>query len=131
MVVGGRGHPRAGFSLVELLMALLLFQVGLVGVAGTFLVAQRTLSRSQLVMRGTLAAMRVGDSVLAVGGPPSGLVEERWGRLSWRTDSDGGLQLASTGAEVNDTLFSLTIWPEPESLSVPGDSLAGPRAPIP
>jgi len=127
-------RARAGSSLLELLIALLIFQVGLLGVAGMLLTAQRVLGRSQLIMRGTLALVRTGDSLQAEAGAEGGAVaagekEEPWGTVSWLPGGEGELHLLATGGEASDTLSSLTIWPPPESLSFSGDSPGGAGAP--
>ena len=51
-----------GYSLVELIFALLIFQVGVLGVAGMILTAQQSLTRAQLILRGTLEARMTGRS---------------------------------------------------------------------
>ncbi len=115
----------SGFSLLELLIALLIFQVGLIGVAGTLLVAQETVHRSQLLSRATLAAMQVGDSVLVADAGGAGSVERAWGRVSWRPHGEGGMAVASTGPEGSDTLFFFVAWPTVAGFEVFGDSLGG------
>ena len=66
----GRGKDAGsshGFSLLELMVALLLFQIGLLAVAGLILLAQENLRESDLVLRAAVEGARVGDSLLRVG----------------------------------------------------------------
>ena len=125
----GGGCP-SGFSLLELMIALFFFQVGLMGVAGMLLVAQKNMIRSQLMVRGTLAPVRIGDSLLSVGEDGSGELSQPWGRVSWEPVVGGGLHLVSTGVDAQDTLYTLVIWPKPETLGVSWDSLAGLGSPV-
>jgi Tfp pilus assembly protein PilV len=60
--------PSRGSSLAELLVALVVFQVGLLGVAGLVVLAQRNLMRAEIVARGVLEAQLVADSVRDAGG---------------------------------------------------------------
>jgi type II secretory pathway pseudopilin PulG len=116
---GGRPGARSGFSLLELILALLLFEIGLLGVAGMMLVGQRTLTRAQLTMRGTLEAKRVGDSLLDAEALGEGESTRSWGGLYWMAPEDGGLRIVATGADRADTLAYLRLWPLPGEGTVP------------
>jgi type II secretory pathway pseudopilin PulG len=114
-----------GFSLVELVMALVIFQVGLLGVVGMFLTAQRTLTRAELVLRGAMAARAMGDSLLAGGTEGSGHSDLPWGTVSWTPWEDGGLRVVATGTNASDTLGVLRFWPPLPTDRVGQDSVSG------
>ena len=56
-----------GHSLLELVLALLLFQVGLLAAAGLVHLSQVNFRRAELTVRATLEADWIGDSLLAEG----------------------------------------------------------------
>jgi hypothetical protein len=105
------GKHSAGFSLLELVVALLLFQVGLLAVAGMILVAQASLRRSDGVLRGTLELVSVGDSLQRVGTGEGGEVVRPWGRIEWVPDPSGAgsLDLWALDASETDTLAYLRL----------------------
>jgi Tfp pilus assembly protein PilV len=115
----GSAEARRGASLLELILALLLFEVGLLSVAGMVLVGQRTLTRAQLTMRGTLEAKRVGDSLLAAGAHLDGEASRPWGTLQWTGAGDGGVVVVAMAADGADTLAYLRLWPVPGSVILP------------
>ena len=83
------GSPRiGGFSLVEILVALVLLVLGLTGTTATLLLASRIQSRAwregELVQR----AGEVADSVVGAGGG-SGEMEVPGGVLRWTVPADG------------------------------------------
>jgi len=106
---------RRGFSLLELVLALLVFEIGVLGVAGMVYQGQRTLSRARLIMRGTLEAKRVADSILAESGAGAGVgnLALPWGEVSWVPAGDGALRVVATGSVPSDTLATLLAWPRP------------------
>ena len=125
----GRGSGRRGFSLIELLVALVIFLVGLLGVAGLVVMAQRTLTRSDLILRGTLAAWRVGDSLATSEERGSGELSRGWGLVSWGPGEGGSVRIVATGRAPGDTLATLLVWPRPAGvLSLPGPDPLAPGA---
>lgn len=114
---------RHGSSLLELILALLLFEVGLLAVAGMVLLGQRTLTRAQLTMRGTVAARRVGDSLLATGAMGEGEIARPWGGLRWVAREDGGFIIVATAGDRSDTLAYLHFWLPPEEGPLPDSAL--------
>jgi len=122
------GVGRRGFSLLELVLALLVFEVGVLGVAGMVYQGQRTLSRAQLIMRGTLEAKRVADSILTGSGTGAGAgnLLFPWGEVAWAPAGGGVLRIVATGSAPSDTLAALLAWPRPGGeetgpfLEVPG-----------
>jgi type IV pilus assembly protein PilV len=89
---------RAGFTLVELLVALTLLSVGVLGATGTLLAARATLVDAERLHVATQAAADVADSLLAVPAPGAGSRDAPWGRLSWSVDAGGLRVTADDGA---------------------------------
>lgn len=85
---------RRGFTLVEILVALVVLEVGLLGVVGTLLLAARTLTRAELEEAGTAEVERVFDSLVAAGATSGGgTVPLRVGAVRWTATAGGGLRL--------------------------------------
>ncbi len=105
-----RGRPLCplrrsrGFSLVEVPVALVVLEVGLLGCAGTLVLAHRHLAAAERLHVATQAAAAVVDSLLAEGVPGSGEASSRWGTLRWSPTKDGILVRAeeSSGAVLLD-----------------------------
>ncbi len=89
---------RRGFTLVEVLVALAILEIGLVGAAGTLLAARRALTAAERLHRATQTAADVVDSLLAVGGSGSGQRDGEWGRVRWSAAGEGLDLLAETPA---------------------------------
>lgn len=100
---------RSGFSLMELVVALLIFQVGLLAVVGLVYLAQQNLLRSEITLRGVLAAEWIADSLEGVADPGEGLKDRPWGEVSWRpaTDRMGGTVVTVFSPLFGDTLVRL------------------------
>lgn len=62
---------RGGFTLVEVLIALLLLEVGVLGAVGILVLAGRTLTEAERTERAVAALEGVADSLRAVAGPPA------------------------------------------------------------
>jgi uncharacterized protein YfiM (DUF2279 family) len=116
---------RSGFSLVELVLALLVFQVGLLATAGMVLVAQRNLLRAEQTMRGILAAGLVADSLEELGEAGSGQRSYLWGDVSWAPASDaiGGLTVAAFSTLLGDTLVRFRALVPPQDSLPPWGNL--------
>ncbi len=84
---------RAGFTLVEVVVALLVLEVGILGAVGTLLLASRTLTRAEAVERGVLETESVLDSLErgAFSGP--GVRDGEEGATSWALASDGSVRI--------------------------------------
>jgi hypothetical protein len=102
-----------GSSLLELVFALLLLQVGLMGVAGMVLTGQRSLNRAQLILRATVDVARIGDSLRALEDPGAGILDAPWGTVAWFPGDEGSLRVLGTRAAGGDTLAALWLWPLP------------------
>lgn len=104
-----------GFSLLELVVALLVFQLGLLAVAGLALTGQRIMRASGLVLRATVEAHALGDSLLLEGVAEEGEREAEWGWLRWEPGSTSGpgLRVLALSPARDDTLALLRLWPTP------------------
>lgn len=75
---------RRGFTLVEVLVALVLLEIGLLGVVGTLTLAARTLARAELREHAAAAVERVADSLVATGTTAGqGRVADPAGEVVW------------------------------------------------
>ncbi len=115
---------KGGFTLVELLLALLLLQIGLLATAGMILLAQRSLVRAELVVRATLEAEAVADSLLGEGALGEGALARPWGELRWEPAEEGGgaVRVVGVSATGLDTLAGVTAWPLRGTFRDPGGS---------
>ncbi len=116
---------RGGFSLVELLLALLIFQVGILATAGMVLVSQRNFRRAELTLRGLLEAGWVADSLASAGVEGSGSHTYSWGEIAWAPLSGpgSGLRVSAWSPLEGDTLA--VVW------SLPPLSVVDPPRPDP
>ena len=74
---------RRGFILVEVLVALVVFEVGLLGVVGTLWLAAATLARAERTERGVTELERLYDSLAGVEAPASGALVTPSGTARW------------------------------------------------
>lgn len=104
---------RRGFSLLELILALLLFQVGMLAAAGLVHLSEVNFRRAELTMRAILEAEWVGDSILSLGSMAPGVATFPWGDLSWSVLSSPvpALRIAAWSEMEGDTLFTLLALP--------------------
>ena len=110
-----------GFSLVELLLALLILQVGLLATAGTVFLAQRNLARAELMTRGILAARYVADSLANGPGGGGGGLTFPWGEVVWGpgAGSPPGIEVVAFSTLPDDTLAVAVAWaPVPDSVNL-------------
>lgn len=104
---------RSGFTLVEVVVALLIFQVGLLGVVGTLVLASRTVGRAVRLEGAVAEVESVLDSLSHVAGRGPGIRQTPGGTLTWSLDADG---------EVSLTFRGDTGWPRVDVWShLPGD----------
>jgi hypothetical protein len=102
-----------GYSLLELILALFLFQVGMLAAAGLVHLSQVNLRRAELTVRAILEAEWVGDSILSLGSMTPGVATYPWGDLSWSVLSSPipALRIAAWAEIEGDTLFTLLALP--------------------
>jgi hypothetical protein len=90
-------------------MAMVVLEVGLLGVVGTLVLAARTMHRAETIERVVTEAGRVYDSVSSVGATGSGEAPAVLGRVRWSVGGDGGLDLdvVVLGQRGDSVMFSL------------------------
>ena len=80
---------RDGFTLVEVVVALTVLAVGLLGAFGTLLAAQRALISAERLHLAGQAGAGVADSLLAERATGAGRLDADWGTLRWSAADDG------------------------------------------
>ena len=92
-----------GFTLVEVIVAIVIFEIGALGVLGTLLIASRTMARAEALERAVVTVERVADSLSAHGAAGQGALGFPGGRVVWSS----GEVLALSAAE--DTLVRVPL----------------------
>jgi prepilin-type N-terminal cleavage/methylation domain-containing protein len=82
---------RDGFSLAEVLVALTVLEVGLLGAAGTLVHATSVLRQARDVEWAVHGAREVVDSLAVNGAEGPGQRETEFGRIEWSVESAGQL----------------------------------------
>lgn len=82
-----------GFTLVEVLVAVVVLEVGLLGVVGTLVLAARELGEARRLERVVAALEVVYDSLRAVGEAGSGDRQLDGGVLAWEAGAGGALRV--------------------------------------
>ncbi len=90
-------RSRSGFSLVEVMVALVVFEVGLLGVLAMTLQAQRTLLAAVASESASLAVEWLADSLSHVGWGGPGSIEIDHGLIRWTREGDGLVTVAFQG----------------------------------
>ncbi len=81
---------RSGFTLIEVVVALLVLEVGLLGVVGSLVLAAQLMTRAELVERGVAEVQHMYDSMSTTGvSRGAGSRSRDGGTLSWVVDEDG------------------------------------------
>jgi len=100
-----------GFSLLELVFALVLLQVGILGTVGMIHLSQRNLQRAELTLKGTVEGLWIVGSGTELSGP--GIQVERWGEISWVPEPTPvpSLRIHVWSPALRDTLVSFRVLP--------------------
>ena len=88
-----------GFTLIEVVMALLVLQVAMIGVLGTLVVAARTMRRAEHVERATERAESTLDSLRGGAREGRDSSDFRGGTVRWTVGADGTLALTASGPD--------------------------------
>lgn len=94
---------RRGFTLVEVLVALLVLEVGLLGVVGTLVLAAATLADAAELERAVTVMEAAYDQAARGVGPADGQVPVGAGWVRWSRDASGSVvvrHLDGSGAEL-------------------------------
>lgn len=104
---------RSGFTLVEVVVALLVLEIAMVGVVGAFALASSTLTRAEILELQAAAAEGVLDSLAGRGAPGADSLLTSAGTVSWSVDDSGRVTLRATdphGQLVVDLESRLPRW---------------------
>ena len=116
-----------GFSLVELMVALLLLQMGVLATVGMVHLAQENTRRADHTLRSVLSAGWTADSLARSASAGPGRATYPWGELVWSATPEPfpTLRVAAWSPRESDTLAVLLALPLPiSSVSPWPDSVA-------
>lgn len=82
---------RSGFTLLEVVVALVVFSIGLLGAAGMLTASARTLSAARGLEAAGALALEVADSLASAGVNGPGMREDPRGSVTWTVESRGTL----------------------------------------
>ena len=90
-------RSRAGFSLVEVLVALVVLEVGVLGVLAMTLQAQKTLLAAAALESASRAVEWLADSLSYAGWGGPGSIDTEQGLIRWTREADGLVLVTSQG----------------------------------
>ena len=90
-------RSRGGFSLVEVTVALVVFEVGILGVLAMTLQAQKTLLAATGLESASRAVEWLADSLSLTGWGGPGSIETEQGLLRWTREADGLVTITFQG----------------------------------
>ena len=93
---------RRGFTLAEILVSLVVLEVGLMGAAGMLLVADRTLNRARDTEWALQEARTIADSLSSAGATAGGESVVEVGVIRWEVSTGGALAQVRITADLND-----------------------------
>jgi len=88
---------RGGFSLVEVLFALVVLEVGILGVLAMTLQAQKTLLAAVALENASRAVEWLADSLSSTGWGGPGSIETGQGLIRWTREADGLVTITFEG----------------------------------
>jgi Tfp pilus assembly protein PilV len=117
-----RGSPRTvrevsagrrGFTLLEVVMALLVLELAVLGAVGILVLASSTLGRAERLERAAALAEGVLDSLAVVSAPTDGRASYGAGDVLWAVNPVGEVVVIALGP-TGDTLFEFgSVLPPP------------------
>ncbi len=84
---------RSGFTLLEVVVALLVLELAVVGVVGTLVIASSTQVRAESLERAVARAEGILDSLQRASGAGSGVRSYGTGEVRWSVDETGEVVL--------------------------------------
>ena len=90
-------RSRAGFSLIEVMVALVVFEVGLLGVLAMTLQAQKTLLAAVASESASRAVEWLADSLSFTGWGGPGSIETEQGLIRWTREAGGLVTITFQG----------------------------------
>jgi Tfp pilus assembly protein PilV len=110
-----RGGPRTvrknpaghwGFTLIEVVVALLVLEIAVLGAVGILVLASSMLGRAERLERAAALAEGVLDSLAAVVSPSEGSATYGAGDVVWTLGAAGEVEMLALGP-TGDTLFEI------------------------
>jgi hypothetical protein len=103
-----------GFSLLELVLALVLLHVGILGAVSVIHLAQRNIQRAEITFRSVVEGNWVAGAVAGTQG--TGVRTEDWGELSWGPAAMPvpSLRIIAWSPALKDTLVDFLALPRLE-----------------
>jgi len=86
----------SGFTLIEVVVALIVLEVAVVGVLGSLVLSTRIMHQAESVERATARAEGVLDSLSAGASPGAGNHEFEGGAVEWVVSPDGAVSVLVT-----------------------------------
>jgi len=86
---------KSGFTLIEVLVALLIMEIGTLGVLGSLVLASGVMRRAETLERAVARAEGVLDSLSADGDPGTGSRTFLGGEVRWVIDGRGAVVLTA------------------------------------
>ena len=93
--------------MVEVIVAIVVLEIGVLGVMGTLLLASRTMAAAEVRERAVLEARRVADSLWTEGVLDAGARATDWGEVTWTSPGEGYAVEVVARNPSGDTLVSL------------------------
>jgi len=98
-----------GFTLVEVVVALILLEIGVLAAAGTLVLASREMGRAERIERAVATLEMVADSIAAAGSGADGARAFPGGRVLWsRAGAGSRAHLVAVDAS-GDTLAEIVL----------------------
>ncbi|MCG6954802.1 MAG: prepilin-type N-terminal cleavage/methylation domain-containing protein [Gemmatimonadetes bacterium] len=97
---------RKGFTLVEVIVAIVVLEVGLLGVVGTLVLAAGNMRRAVSLERAVTEVELVYDSLTSAPSSGSGTASVPGGRLRWSVSTDGTVRVDAL-ASSDSVLFTV------------------------
>ena len=104
---------KRGFTLIEVVVALLVLEIAMVGVVGAFALASSTLTRAEILEIQVAAAEGVLDSLARRASPRADSIRTGTGTVWWSIDDSGHVTMRATdphGAVLVDLGSMVGSW---------------------